>query len=275
MKRNAIYYALFTIILAGFRCTFDTLSSEKEQIADSKTVSVAFSIATTDTFNRVALSAIVRVTAPDMDTISQSMTMNDSTISVTLSTVPVGYNRFFEVFVYDSLHILAYYGSQYADLWPNQRTYVFITLQKATTSEVVVIGTIKDDTIPDTTRHFVFPPRTPVILKGIIPAGDTSGFIFASGGSYCAKGCPISYVFQCRRYLYSNNTDSSTVVDTVWTIHAPDSQCSARFPQTGRYTVSAQALCITDGTQSSWSLPPLPIRVINNRQIVVDSTAVN
>jgi hypothetical protein len=207
------------------------------------------------------------VTAPDMDSISQPMVINDSSISATLRAVPIGYNRLFEVFVYDSAYRLAYYGSQYADLYPNQRTYVYIRLRRASTSEVVVIGTIEDDTIPHPdTLHYITPPIIPRIIKGTITARDSLGFCFGTGGSWCSFGCPISYIFHFSR----QHQDSLPGGDTAWTVFSGDSICYTRFPLTGRYTVSAHAFSMVDTLVSPWS-SSLFIKAVTLRRIEPDT----
>jgi hypothetical protein len=263
MKKCGILILSGIVTLVGFFCSFDSgLPIDANKNTSSKTVNVGFCIATSDSFNTISRSARVLVTAPNMDSISQPMVMSDSSISVTLRAVPIGYNRLFEVFVYDSAYQLTYYGSQYADLYPNQRTYVYIKLRRASSSEVVVIGTIEDDTIPppDTITRYITPPVMPWILKGTITAKDTRGFCFGSKGSLCSDGCPIAYVF------YFSPLDTLSGRDTTWSVYSSDTLCFTRFPRTGQYAVSAQAVGQSDTLRSPWS-PSLYIRVVTLRQI--------
>jgi hypothetical protein len=262
MNRCAIGLVSLAIVCAGFYCSPTTPSSAREGSSSSKTVSVGFCIATNDTFNTVSRSARVLVTAPDMDSISQPMVINDTSISVTLRAVPIGYNRLFEVCVYDSAYQLTYYGSQYADLYPNQRTYVYIKLRRASSSEVVVIGTIEDDTIPppDTIPHYITPPVMPWILKGTLKANDSLGFCFGTAGGWCSDGCPIAYIF------HFSPLDTLSGQDSAWSVYSADTLCFTRFPRIGQYAVSAQAMSVNDTLSSPWS-PSLLIRAVTLRRI--------
>jgi hypothetical protein len=130
----------------GVYCSNNNLPTNSN-INVSKTISVAFTIQTNGEFNRVAKHAIMQVTAPDMDTIVQPMTMTDSNLTVLLQAVPIGNDRLFEIFVFDTAERIRYYGKQASNIEPLKTNYVYIKLLQLTSGKVVVIGTIQDSTI--------------------------------------------------------------------------------------------------------------------------------
>ncbi len=67
-------------------------------------------------FARIADHGTVKITAADMDTMADTLQITDSTVEGKIQAIPAGNNRLFEVFIYDSLDTLQYYGSNEADL---------------------------------------------------------------------------------------------------------------------------------------------------------------
>ena len=100
-------------------------------------------------FRTIAKSAMARISGPDMDTIKQSLTITDSTVSGTVSKIPTGDSRRFEIFVYDSAKTIRYYGSADTGVYGGQETFVHMTLRPYYgTGDAYLSGTIEDSTGP-------------------------------------------------------------------------------------------------------------------------------
>ena len=100
-------------------------------------------------FRTIAKSAMAKVSAPDMDTIKQALTITDSTVSGTVTKIPTGDNRRFEIFVYDSAKTIRYYGENYTSVYGGQETFVYMTLRPYYgTGDAYLSGSIEDSIGP-------------------------------------------------------------------------------------------------------------------------------
>jgi hypothetical protein len=245
------------LCLAGVQCGMNP--SPTSQTA--KSMSVAFSIRTNQEFNRVAARAIVTVTAPDMDSIGQDMVITDSMMSATVQAVPVGKDRLFQIFVYDSFDIVRYYGSQKADIQPLTPTYVLIRLHKPTSGEVVVVGIIEDDTVPYPPYITVSTPSMVWPLVTRVSDPDTGAYVFVCDSAACSNGDPVEYGFS----FYCQGMDSAA---TRW-ISGQYIHQYLTYP--GTYMVQVRARdAFNPGIESGFS-QPLWVTAISPYQIVVDT----
>lgn len=86
-------------------------------------------------------SALAQVTAPDMDTLKTALNVTETYVEGVIENIPVGRNRFFEIFVYDRNSTLTYYGSKYSDISVGKAVQVEIILRRASdTGTAVIIG---------------------------------------------------------------------------------------------------------------------------------------
>ncbi len=231
-----------------------------------KTVSVMFSIRTNQEFNSVAARAIVTVTAPDMDSISQSMVIMDSVMSATLHEVPVGKGRLFQIFVYDSSNIVRYYGSQQADIEPLATTYITIRLHKPTSGDVVITGIISDDTTGNVT---VIVPSKPLALVTHLVDPDTDLYVFTSGNAWCSNGGHVEYGF----IIVRNDSSPGFLNDSAVAQWGSDT-VYRWIPFPGTYLVYARARsAMNHYIESAWS-EPLIIKAVSRDSIVVLDTLV-
>ena len=75
------------------------------------------------------------VTASDMDTITQDLTVDGNTISGFLPAIPAGSNRLFTLNAYDSANDLMYTGSSTTDVEAGTQTTLRITMHKVVPEE--------------------------------------------------------------------------------------------------------------------------------------------
>ena len=129
-------------------------------------------------FRTIAKSAIARVSAPDMDTIKQALTITDSTVSGTVDNIPTGDNRRFEIFVYDSTKTIRYYGEAYSSVYGGQETYVTMILRTYYGAGDAFISGYVEDSIGQVAQPFYVTLTSPYNGQ-IFNIGDTI-FISAS-----------------------------------------------------------------------------------------------
>lgn len=142
---------LLALPLLLARCSFD---KDNPVGSVEKTRSVTIAIATTEGFDTIASGAEVRVSAPDIKEIRCKLTIKSSSITGTITHIPVGSNRLFEVLVYDKEGQIIYTGSSYADIDPLKVADVVITLKKFEGGTAVVHGSLTDPDAPCTFIQF-------------------------------------------------------------------------------------------------------------------------
>ncbi len=223
----------------------------------SKTVSVAFSIRTNPEFNHVAKSAVLTVSGADMDSIKQPMTINDSALYTTVHGVPMGQTRLFEIFVYDSAHMIRYYGSQSTDIDPLVVTRVAIKLHKPVSGDVIVEGEIADDS------GSVVAPSKPYIVTTIPGAPDSGKYYFAvgMGTDTLVTGASFDYEVMFLRYTYAGWSKFDT-------IYCRRPVVSEYLPYPGTYRVLARVRStFNPSVVSAWS-EPLLVKALSQSRII-------
>ena len=88
-------------------------------------------------------TATVILSASDMDTIQQALTVKGDTVSGTVKKIPLGYSRHIEVTIYDKAKVLSYYGDAYVDILSGKTVNVNILLH-CVSGTVVINGTVVD-----------------------------------------------------------------------------------------------------------------------------------
>jgi hypothetical protein len=264
-KFSSTLVAVGLVCLAAVSCSKNTNPASQAN-GSAKTVSVAFSIKTNQEFNRVATTAIVKVTAPDMDSIQQPMMITDSAMYATVRNVPVGKDRLFEIFVFDSSYMVRYYGSQRTDIQPFVATYVLIKLRKPTSGVVEVIGTIEDDSVPDTNWISVSMPFRPwpIVTETGNPDTGTGYYEFSSGGASCSNGDPVEYGFT----FVATGVFTDTNPQTKW---VTGEYIYQYLPYPGTYRVYVRARDAVRQSIESATSGPLQVTAISPYKIVMDS----
>lgn len=122
-----------------------------EPTAPSNVGSASFLIAAAANgpFNDLAHAAVVTITASDMDDIIRTLTVTDTSVEGTVTGIPAGVDRLFEVVVFDSTGTGQYSGSATANIVADSVTVVALNLTRIA-GTAIIIGSIIEgaDTIP-------------------------------------------------------------------------------------------------------------------------------
>mgnify|MGYP006279404333 FL=1 len=101
-------------------------------------------------FRLIADSAVITVSAPDMDRIVRELAVTDSSVEGSINGIPVGDDRKFTIDVFDSASRLQYTGFVEEDVSADSTTTVRIVLYRLT-GAAYIIGRINDTvTVQDT-----------------------------------------------------------------------------------------------------------------------------
>jgi hypothetical protein len=192
-------------------------------------------------FKALAHHAIARVTTPEMDTITQSLTVDTLSVSGKISNIPAGFNRKFEVTVYTDSNTICYYGKAYMDVIGGKTVNVSLTLyQYAGTGDANINGKIIDS-IPPVPNiapivSITSPANNSEFIEGdtilvSASANDSDGTIesvsFYNGSTLLANDtiAPFTYYinyatagaysFKCVAYDNSGDTGVSTTVNVT------------------------------------------------------------
>jgi len=147
MSVRFVFIIAFGIISAMLisQCNTNVAPSQAE-MKGGKNVTVAFGIRTNEQFNEIAREAYVKVSAADIDAITRPMEIADTMLYGVVDNIPLGAQRLFEIFVYDSLQHLQYYGSRSVDLEAGVLTRVAIHIGSVS-GPVEIIGIISDTVV--------------------------------------------------------------------------------------------------------------------------------
>lgn len=101
-----------------------------EPPVETGVASVSIAFAPSSPFAAAARTALVSITAPDMDEIVQSLSVGDSTVGGSVDPIPAGPARVFRIDVRDSVDVLAYQGRDTVDITPGVTASVAVTLRR-------------------------------------------------------------------------------------------------------------------------------------------------
>lgn len=138
-KRTYLLTCIFFLFLMLAFCQRQPTETTLDHAFDADKVDIAFKIPVPDDVKSLVHSALALVTAADMDTISIELKVTPDHVEGVIPNVPLGKNRFFEIFVFDRDSTLSFYGSKYADVQSGFVTNVEIMLQPVGNSGTVVI----------------------------------------------------------------------------------------------------------------------------------------
>lgn len=139
--KKLLYCIIVLLPLFLFQCSTMPQTPSTTEIQSK---SVLLAISTYPEFDTIANYAQVHVSGHGMDTITEFLTILDSSITGKVNNIPVGNNRHFEVYVYGYAGDVIYYGDSYADIRIGEETYVYIGLKRPTGGSAVINGTIID-----------------------------------------------------------------------------------------------------------------------------------
>ena len=111
-------------------------------------------------FQLIARNAACKISAPDMETIVKDLAVTSTSVQGEITQIPSGTNRFFEVSVYDSMNVVRYYGSNYADIIADSTAHVSIILYR-TGGDAIINGSISEQPAPSN-------PTPPDITSGLV-----------------------------------------------------------------------------------------------------------
>jgi hypothetical protein len=99
-------------------------------------------------FQKLADSANITVSASDMLTINQKLTVTDTSVEGKIEGIPAGKARLFTLTVFDSLDTLQYRGSATADIFTDSLAHITITIVRVAGAAVINTIINESDSIP-------------------------------------------------------------------------------------------------------------------------------
>jgi hypothetical protein len=111
-------------------------------------------------FQLIARTATCRISASDMEAMVRPLTVTSTSVQGEITQIPSGTGRFFEVSVYDSMNVVRYYGSNYADIIADSTAHVSIILYR-TGGDAIINGSISEQPAPSD-------PTPPDITSGLV-----------------------------------------------------------------------------------------------------------
>ena len=189
-------------------------------------------------FSVLAHHAEAKVSAPDMDSITQVLEVDSLSVSGIISDIPAGFNRKFEVTVYTDSNTVCYYGKAYMDIIAGITNNVPLTLYRYSgTGDANINGTIVDSipsdtnlqptveiTSPENGSQFITGDSIEITAAASDPDGEITSVSFYNGSdllenvtetpyTYTITDAEAgSYSFVCVAY---DNSGDSAVSDTV------------------------------------------------------------
>jgi hypothetical protein len=159
--KNCFMYTTICAATLLMGCANNAIGVD-EEISEGTSVALFKITAGSNTpFSRIADSASLKISAPDMEDLYRALTIVDSAVIGTVTGIPAGKGRLFTVSVFDSLDSLQYLGTATADLPRGGTVNVPITLYRVGSSARVT-GTIVETyatafmTDSNTVAHYTF-----------------------------------------------------------------------------------------------------------------------
>ncbi|MBL8026604.1 MAG: LamG domain-containing protein [Fibrobacteres bacterium] len=139
MKTLKVTLSVLIAALTMSACsTSDTNNPVLSNITDR---TLAISIPLSKEASANVSTAQIIVFSADMDTITAPLVISSSTISGSVTNIPLGYSRKIEISVYDKNGIIAYFGETSVDVLSNKPISVTIQL-KPVKGTIIINGTI-------------------------------------------------------------------------------------------------------------------------------------
>lgn len=135
---------LIVLILSLFGCS-NTENATKDTDDARGMAMLKISMAAGSLFQQLANSAVITVSSSDMLTITQNLTVTDTSVEGKVSGIPAGKDRIFTITVYDSLDNLQYRGSAMADIVADSTVHVTITIKRVSGAAVINVNINESD----------------------------------------------------------------------------------------------------------------------------------
>lgn len=180
-----MFYVLALLNLVSCMSDKETITAP---INTNQNGSIAFQVklVPNSPIQKTAKRAEIVVSAPDMITISQELSINDSSISGNVKNIPVGKIRNFKLRVFDSLGLECYSGSALGEIFHDSASIISIKLTRANGS-AIINGTVSEggesQALFTSDSSTVFLANFDFNLKDLISnmEGLNSGYKFGEG----------------------------------------------------------------------------------------------
>lgn len=126
-KRHYPCLMLFVGLAAiFFKCSLKDVTRPDSLTIQDKTLSISISLppGSSDSLSK----AEVIISATDMDSIRQPLTIEKTLVHGTAAKIPLGYHRHIEIQVFNASNLMVYYGDTYADILSEKTVDISITL---------------------------------------------------------------------------------------------------------------------------------------------------
>jgi hypothetical protein len=201
MRRN---FAAGVTGLVVFLTALLSNCSNAQMVTESKSKGegialLKISIKTGSPFSKIAKTAVLTVSAPDMLTMTKPLSITDTSVEGLVKGIPAGKNRLFEVSVFDSLEVLQYKGSATATVVADTTVSVFISVYRIN-GNALINGTIIDegpapDLDPNLVAYWSFDASSGNTYFDVTGHGfdaTSAGLSLAAGIKGMALNCPGS-----------------------------------------------------------------------------------
>ena len=136
-----VYLAVFLVAMFG-NCSKSGIITGNNTTGRGVAL-LKIKVTTGSIFQRLAHTATLTVSASDMLTIMQNLTITDTSVEGTVAGIPAGKNRLFTLSVYDSLDTLQYRGSATVNVIADSTVKVSINVLRIS-GNAAINGTIDD-----------------------------------------------------------------------------------------------------------------------------------
>ncbi len=147
VKNMFVFLAMVVLIYSGCGTVGgpDSLGTEPLQAGGVAKIKLRTS-SSSGPFSTIADSAVAVITGSDMMTISQTLTVTDSSVEGVVESIPSGQDRTVTIFVYDTNQVVRYQGSATTEVIADSVISVDITVTRVR-GDVEINGTITDDSL--------------------------------------------------------------------------------------------------------------------------------
>jgi Concanavalin A-like lectin/glucanases superfamily len=212
-SRSLVSILLFCFcILSVLQCNFPAQPSAI-QSSSQGVAKILIAVSQNSPFQLIARAAVCRISAPDMTTMVDSLTITSTSVEGDINRIPAGSNRFFEVSVYDSNHAVCYYGSAHADVVLDSAVMVSIVLYRSG-GEAIINGTVSENPASDI-------PHPSAVDSGLVAYYPFNGNA-ADESDHGFNGIVRGATLTCDRfgqpnkaYYFNGNAGISSPVNTL------------------------------------------------------------
>lgn len=224
--------------------------SSVDPSANVGTKSVKVAIRVPAAFDTIVAKAVAVVSGSDMETITSTLGVDgDTLLTGLINNIPVGSNRFFEVFVYGYNGEKEYYGCANADISSRDTTYVTIVLRKPY-GTAVINGYIEEyNPFPDSGH--LSPVTIPYIVRywedttNLYDAMTSENSRAGSAGLAVEFATTPVYSIVALDTIFYSWAIASQSVDTIYqNVLTGAPSLVHMFYEDGRYMVKVKASCL-------------------------------